>query len=102
MHFLKLYETVHADVNQSQVFPYAALEVRANLILKKIGPRIWLALIMVVWGISTTCIGTVENYEGLLVGRIFLGVAESGHFPGVMYLLSAFYGPQDLGLVDAC
>lgn len=48
-------------------------------------------------GIVTTCLGTVQNYHGLLAGRIFLGVAESGQYPGVTYILSAYYGPQDLG-----
>jgi MFS family permease len=49
----------------------------------------------------TSCIGTVESYHGLLAGRIFLGVAESGQYPGVTYYLSAWYGPQDLGFVSS-
>lgn len=39
-------------------------------------------------GIVMTCMGTVNNYEGLLSSRLFLGVAEAGLFPGVAYFLS--------------
>ncbi|KAL9074816.1 MAG: hypothetical protein Q9157_004228 [Trypethelium eluteriae] len=38
---------------------------------------------MVAWGIITTLIGIVQNYEGLLAARIFLGIAEAGLFSGV-------------------
>lgn len=51
---------------------------------------------MVTWGIVTTCIGTVQNYHGLLIARIFLGVAEAGLYPGVTFYLTGFYAPQDL------
>ena len=38
-----------------------------------------------------TCMGTVNNYAGLLSTRLFLGVAEAGLFPGVAYFLSGVY-----------
>lgn len=41
-----------------------------------------------------TCMGTVNNYAGLLATRLFLGVAEAGLFPGVAYLLSGLYKPR--------
>ena len=40
---------------------------------------------MVAWGIVTTLQGIVQNYHGLLTARIFLGVAEAGLFPGVIF-----------------
>ena len=44
--------------------------------------------------------GTVQSYHGLLAARIFLGVAESGQYPGVTYYLTMWYAPQDLGFVS--
>jgi len=59
-------------------FTYAAFEVPSNLLLKKLRPSIWLPSIMVAWGVVMTLMGIVKDYEGLLVARIFLGVAEAG------------------------
>lgn len=59
-------------------FFYAAFEVPSNLLLKKWRPSIWLPTIMVAWGIVMTLMGIVQNYTGLLIARIFLGVAEAG------------------------
>lgn len=63
-------------------FPYAFFEVPSNLLLKKFRPSRWLPLIMVAWGTVMTLMGIVQNYEGLLAARIFLGVAEAGLYPG--------------------
>jgi len=38
---------------------------------------------MVAWGTVMTLMGIVQNYQGLLIARIFLGVTEAGLFPGV-------------------
>ena len=64
-------------------FTYAAFEVPSNLLLKKLRPSVWLPTIMVAWGVVMTLMGIVQNYHGLLIARIFLGVTEAGLFPGV-------------------
>lgn len=64
-------------------FTYAAFEVPSNLLLKKLRPSRWLPAIMVAWGVVMTLMGIVQNYRGLLVARLFLGVAEAGLYPGV-------------------
>lgn len=64
-------------------FTYAAFEVPSNLVLKKLRPSRWLPTIMVAWGIVMTLMGIVQDYHGLLITRIFLGVTEAGLFPGV-------------------
>lgn len=51
---------------------------------------------MVAWGIVTLCMGFVQDYHGLLIARIFLGVGEAGLFPGVAYYLTMWYAPEDL------
>ena len=64
-------------------FSYAAFEVPSNLLLKKLRPSRWLPTIMVAWGTVMTLMGIVQNFRGLLIARLFLGVAEAGLFPGV-------------------
>lgn len=72
-------------------FTYAAFEVPSNLLLKKLRPSRWLPTIMVAWGLVMTLMGLVQNYHGLLVARLFLGVAEAGLFPGVAVRLFFFF-----------
>lgn len=65
---------------------YISLEVVWNLILKKVGPRVWLPLIGVVWGVVSTLQGCVVNNgsasgtAGFLAVRFFLGLTEGGCF----------------------
>lgn len=66
-------------------------QIPCNIILKKTTPRIWLPTLTIVWGIVSTLLGIVENYSGFLAARFFLGVAESGLFPGVVYYFSMWY-----------
>jgi len=72
-------------------FTYAAFEVPSNLLLKRLRPSVWLPSIMVAWGIVMTLMGIVQNYHGLLIARIFLGVTEAGLFPGVAYYITMWY-----------
>jgi hypothetical protein len=67
---------------------YISLEVVWNLILKRIGPRIWLPSVTIVWGIVTTLQGVLVNKVGFFVIRTALGVAEGALFPGVSVLLN--------------
>ena len=69
-------------------FTYAAFEIPSNLLLKRFRPSIWLPSIMVAWGTVMTLMGLVQNYHGLLIARIFLGVAEAGLYPGTAYYLT--------------
>jgi sugar phosphate permease len=62
---------------------YISLEVVWNLILKRIGPRLWLPSVTIVWGIVTTLQGILVNKVGFFVIRTALGVAEGALFPGV-------------------
>ncbi|KAF9965477.1 hypothetical protein BGZ70_004784 [Mortierella alpina] len=70
---------------------YVIFEVPSNMCLKVIGPRFWLSLVMVSWGGIMMCMAAVQSATGLLIARFFLGVAESGLFPGVVYLFSLWY-----------
>src|SRR5579859_6365981 len=57
---------------------YSLFEVPSNMLLKGLKPHIWLPSTMVAWGICMTFMGFVNNYQGLLAARWFLGLAEAG------------------------
>ena len=67
---------------------YIILEIPSNLALHKFGARIWLARIMISWGIVATLFTWVSSATGLYWLRFLLGVAEAGFFPGAILFLS--------------
>jgi MFS family permease len=71
--------------------PYILFEIPSNVILKKMKPRIWLSICMFGFGFVTMVQGFVSNYAGLLTTRFFLGVFETGMFPGAFYLIGMWY-----------
>ncbi|KAH6661021.1 major facilitator superfamily domain-containing protein [Truncatella angustata] len=70
---------------------YVIFEIPCNVVLKKTSPRIWLPTLTIAWGVVATLLGIVQSYPGFLVARFFLGVTESGLFPGVVYYFSMWY-----------
>lgn len=77
---------------------YCLLEVPSNLVLKKIGAKLWLPIIVVVWGLVMLVTGFSKNFESLLAFRILLGAAEAGLFPGVSYYLTILYPRRSIQL----
>ncbi|MCJ1242665.1 hypothetical protein MMC14_010674 [Varicellaria rhodocarpa] len=71
--------------------PYVLFEIPSNIFLKKLKPHVWLSSCMFVFGLVTICQGLVKNYSGLLATRFFLGLAETGMFPGSFYLIGMWY-----------
>lgn len=70
---------------------YVLFEVPCNIILKLWTPRMWLPTLTILWGIVATLMGVTQNLAGFFVARFFLGVAESGLFPGIVFYLSMWY-----------
>ncbi len=70
---------------------YFIFEVPSNIILHRVGAPLWIARIMVTWGIVTICMLLVFNSISFFSIRFLLGVAEAGFYPGVIYYLSGFY-----------
>ena len=75
--------------------PYCVFEIPSNILMKKFKPRIWLPANMFMFGLVTILQGIVQNYSGLLTTRFFLGLFETGMFPGCFYLLSFWYRRQE-------
>ncbi|EIN04644.1 MFS general substrate transporter [Punctularia strigosozonata HHB-11173 SS5] len=70
---------------------YVLFEVPANIVLKRLNPKIWLPTITVSWGITATLQGLVRSQPGFYAARFFLGVAEAGLFPGTIFVFSMYY-----------
>jgi ACS family tartrate transporter-like MFS transporter len=72
---------------------YFLFEIPSNLILHRTGARIWIARILLTWGLIALLTGFVRNAWELYAARFLLGVAEAGFFPGMLYYLSHWF-PQ--------
>lgn len=66
-------------------------EIPCNIVLKRTTPRFWLPTLMLSWGIVSTLMGVCQTFGGFVAARFFLGVTESGLFPGVVFYLSMWY-----------
>jgi len=66
---------------------YYFFEIPSNMALTKFGARVWLARILVTWGIATMLMGLVQNDTTLYIVRIMLGIAEAGFSPGALLFL---------------
>ncbi|MBU8815097.1 MFS transporter [Mycolicibacterium goodii] len=75
---------------------YSLCEVPSNLIMHRIGARIWIARIMVTWGLLSAAMAFVQGPASFYVLRILLGAAEAGLFPGVMLYLTYWFARDQL------
>lgn len=69
-------------------FAYFLFEVPSNLAMQKFGAKVWIARIMVTWGVITAATAFVESSTSLYIMRFLLGAAEAGFFPGVILYLT--------------
>ncbi|KIJ31712.1 hypothetical protein M422DRAFT_185583, partial [Sphaerobolus stellatus SS14] len=74
---------------------YILVEVPSNLALKCFG-SIWLAILMIAFGIIALSTAFITNFTGLILTRMFLGIAEGGLLPGLVYVLSRYYRRKEL------
>ncbi len=74
---------------------YCAFEIPSNVILDKVGARLWIARIMISWGLVSASMAFVTSATGLSIARFFLGVAEAGFFPGIIYYLMHWVPSED-------
>jgi len=64
---------------------YALFEVPSNILMQKVGARLWLTRIMFTWGLVAAGMAFIQNETHFYILRFLLGVAEAGFFPGVIY-----------------
>lgn len=70
---------------------YFIAEVPSNILLHRFGARIWIARIMITWGIIAAMMGFIQNGTQFIVLRFLLGIAEAGFFPGVIFYLTLWF-----------
>ena len=78
---------------------YVLAEVPSNLALHRFGARRWIARILVTWGLASAAMLFVSSPTSFYVLRFFLGVAEAGFFPGIIYYLMHWYPAHRRGRV---
>ncbi|NKQ09281.1 MFS transporter [Pseudomonas sp. SST3] len=80
---------------------YILFEVPSNLILKRVGARVWIARIMISWGVLSACTMLVTTPGQFYLVRLLLGVAEAGFLPGVLYYLTLWFPTYRRGRIIA-
>ncbi|WP_068260598.1 MFS transporter [Janibacter limosus] len=74
---------------------YAVLEVPSNLLLHRIGAKVWISRIAVTWGLITMAMMFISSPAIFYVLRLLLGAAEAGLYPGIMYLITTWFAQKD-------
>src|SRR5580698_3983076 len=78
---------------------YVLFEVPSNLVIEKVGARLWLARIMVSWGIVSALTAAVVGPSSFLLVRFLLGAGEAGLFPGTLLLFTYWFPDAHRGRI---
>jgi len=70
---------------------YVLFEVPSNLALERFGARVWIARIMISWGVISGLTACVQGPASFASIRLLLGIAEAGFFPGIIYYLTCWF-----------
>ncbi len=74
---------------------YFLFEVPSNLLLHKIGARVWIARILLSWGLVAALTGLVQSVHQLYLARFLLGLAEAGYYPGIVLYLTYWFRQRE-------
>jgi MFS transporter, ACS family, tartrate transporter len=80
---------------------YFLFEVPSNLVLDKVGARIWIARVMITWGLISGAMAFVQGPKSFYALRFLLGAAEAGFFPGIILYLSYWFPARQRAAVTA-
>lgn len=80
---------------------YFIFELPSNLILQRIGARVWIARIMIVWGFVSMAMMFIKSTGAFYTMRFLLGAAEAGFFPGVLFYLTYWYPARERARIIA-
>ena len=70
---------------------YALFEIPSNVILARVGARVWIARIMISWGLVSSATMFVRSAPAFYALRFLLGAAEAGFFPGIIFYLTRWF-----------
>jgi MFS family permease len=88
-------DTVYALGAGMFFLSYVLFEIPSNVILARVGARIWIARIMITWGLISSLTMIVRGAGGFYTLRFLLGAAEAGFFPGIIYYLTRWIPAHD-------
>ena len=74
---------------------YFLFEIPSNLILHKVGARVWIARILLSWGLVASLTGLVQSVHQLYAARVVLGFAEAGYYPGIVLYLTYWFRQKE-------
>ena len=74
---------------------YFLFEIPSNLILHKVGARVWIARILLSWGLVASLTGLVQSVHQLYAARVLLGFAEAGYYPGIVLYLTYWFRQRE-------
>ena len=74
---------------------YFIFEIPSNLLLHRIGARVWIARILITWGALAALTGFVQGVHQLYAMRFLLGWAEAGYFPGILLYLTYWFPERE-------
>lgn len=75
---------------------YVIGEIPSNLILTRVRSSIWIPTFEVVWTVLTFCLSQANNARTIYAIRFLVGLAESGFYPGMQYLIGSWYRRDEL------
>jgi MFS family permease len=70
---------------------YCFLELPSNMVLYKVGARVWISRIMISWGLVSAAMSLASGPASFYFLRFLLGAAEAGFFPGIAFYLSTWF-----------
>jgi D-galactonate transporter len=98
---LKFSETIYGLGAGIFFVGYVLFEVPSNVILHRVGARLWIARIMITWGVLSGATAFVHTPMSFYILRFLLGVAEAGFIPGILLYLTYWYPANRRGRITA-
>ncbi|MBV8889261.1 MAG: MFS transporter [Alphaproteobacteria bacterium] len=80
---------------------YVLFEVPSNMILEKVGARMWIARIMISWGIISGATAFCTGPYSFMIVRFLLGLAEAGLFPGIVVFFTYWFPEQHRARINS-
>jgi MFS transporter, ACS family, tartrate transporter len=80
---------------------YCLFEIPSNLVLERVGARLWIARIMIVWGLVSMATMFITDVWSFYVARVVLGIAEAGFFPGMVLYFTYWIPAADRARTNA-
>ncbi len=88
---LSLTDTVYGTGAGIFFLGSSLFDLPSNLMLQKVGPRKWIARIMISWGLIASCMSLVKGAHSFYAMRFLLGIGEAGFFPGMILYLTYWF-----------